>query len=92
VNPVVVARAGLSGVVVDTVRRGSPAAEAGMQALDRRTGDLGDVIVAVNGVKVETLSTFIRELDRVGIGNVAEITLSNDGKERTVRTKVIDVR
>jgi 2-alkenal reductase len=92
VNPVVVARAGLSGVVVDTVRRGSPAAEAGMQALDRRTGDLGDVIVAVNGVKVETLSTFIRELDRVGIGNVAEITLSNDGKERKVRTKVIDVR
>jgi 2-alkenal reductase len=92
INPIVVARAGLSGVVVDTVRRGSPAADAGIKPMDRRTGDLGDVIIAVNGVRVDTLSTFIRELDRVGIGNVAELTVVDGGKERKVRTKVIDVR
>lgn len=92
VNPVVVARAGLLGVVVDTVRRGTPAAEAGMKPLDRKTGELGDVIIAVNGNRVETLSTFIRELDRVGIGNNAEITVENNGRERKLRVKVIDVR
>lgn len=92
VNPVLVARAGLSGVVVDTVRKGTPAAEAGMKPLNRKSGELGDVITAVNGQRTETLSTFIRELDRVGIGNTAELTVEHNGRERKVRTKVIDVR
>ncbi len=92
VRPDLVARAGIAGVVIDQISRGTPAAEAGLRALNRQTGDPGDVIVAVNGRRVETLSSFAAELDRVGVDNSAELTLSRDGKERNVRVRVIDLR
>ncbi|MFZ2652636.1 MAG: trypsin-like peptidase domain-containing protein, partial [Burkholderiaceae bacterium] len=92
VRPDLVARAGISGVVVADVGRGTPAAAAGLKPLNQRTGELGDVIVAVNGRRVDTLSTFVAELDRVGIDNTAELSLvSGGGGERKVRVKVIDL-
>ncbi|MDR3482353.1 MAG: trypsin-like peptidase domain-containing protein [Burkholderiaceae bacterium] len=90
-NPLLVARAGISGVVVQDVNRGSPADQEGLKALDKRTGEVGDVIVGVNGRRIDTLATFVAELDRVGIGNVAELTVSRDGKERKLRIKVADM-
>ena len=89
-NPVVVAQNGIKGVVIDQIRARSPAAGAGLKPLVRRTGELGDVIIAVNGRNVESLSTFVAELDRVGIGNTAEITVQRDGKARKERVQVID--
>ncbi len=91
VRPDLVARAGISGVVVGEVGRGSPAAQAGLQALNRRTGELGDVIVAVNGRPTATLSTFVAELDRAGIGSQAELTVIRAGREMKLRVKVVDV-
>jgi len=91
-NPVLVARAGISGVVVETIAKGSPAEQAGLKPLNRRTGELGDVIVAINSAPIDTLSTFIRELDRVGIGKSAEFTVRRDGKDRKLRMQVNDVR
>ena len=92
VRPDLVARAGISGVVIADVGRGTPAAAAGLKPLNRRTGELGDVIVAVNGRRVETLSTFAAELDRVGIDNTAELTVTTvGGAERKVKVKVIDL-
>jgi len=90
VNPELVASNGISGVVIGSVARNSPAAAAGLKRYDERTGELGDVIVAVNGRPVETFSTYFAELDRIGIGNTAELTLQRDGKERKVRVRVID--
>lgn len=90
IDPYLVARNGIKGVVVGTVLKGSPAADAGLKALVRRTGEMGDVITAVNGRPVETLSTFVAELDRVGIGNTAELTIVRDEKERKEKIKVID--
>jgi 2-alkenal reductase len=92
VRPDLVARAGISGVVIAAVGRGTPAAEAGLQPLNQRSGDLGDVIVAVNGRRVETVSQFAAELDRVGIGAMAELTVVRGGKQRQVRVRVIDLR
>lgn len=89
-NPVVVAQNGIKGVVIDQIRARTPAASAGLRPLTRRTGEIGDVITAVNGRNVETLSTFVAELDRVGIGNVAELTVVRDGKTRKERVQVID--
>jgi 2-alkenal reductase len=63
-----------------------------LQSFDQRSGDLGDVIVAVNGRRVETLSTFVAELDRVGVDNTAELTVERGGKQRRVRLRVIDLR
>jgi 2-alkenal reductase len=91
-RPDIAARNGISGVMVAEVGRGTPAADAGLVPLNARTRELGDVIVAVNGKKVETLSSFVAELDRVGINNTAELTVQRQGKERKVRVKVIDLR
>ncbi|HEX8956569.1 MAG TPA: trypsin-like peptidase domain-containing protein [Burkholderiaceae bacterium] len=90
-DPMLVARSGISGVVIAGVTRGSPAEQAGFKILDRRTGDAGDIIVGVNGKRIDTLATFVAELDRVGIGNTAEIRVRRDGNERTVKVKVVDV-
>jgi len=93
VDPELVARAGVVGVVIAEVVRGSPAAQAGLKPLSQRGGnvELGDVIVAVNGRPVESLTSFIAELDRVGIDQAAELTVIRDGKERRVKVRVIDV-
>jgi 2-alkenal reductase len=92
VDPVIVARAGITGVVIAEVVRGSPAAEAGLVPVDRRTGDVGDVIVAVNGRPVEAMGTFAAELDRAGIDTVAELTVVRERKERKVRVRIVDVQ
>ena len=92
VDPVLAARAGITGVVVAEVIRGSPAAEAGLVPVNRKTGAVGDVIVAVNGRPVEQMGTFAAELDRAGIDSRAELTVIRDSKERKVRVKVVDVQ
>jgi 2-alkenal reductase len=90
-HPEIVSRAGVVGVVIARIQPGSPAAQAGLMAFDQRSGSLGDVIVAVNGRPVESLPAFAAELDRVGIDNLAELTVVRDGKERRVKVKVIDL-
>ena len=91
VDPDLVASAGINGVVIARVQRGSPAAHAGLKPLDPRTGDVGDVIVAVNGHAVESLPEFGAELDRAGIDHEAELTVVRDGRERRVRVKIVAV-
>ena len=44
VDPILVAQNGIKGVVISQVRARTPAATAGLKALARRTGELGDVI------------------------------------------------
>jgi 2-alkenal reductase len=92
VDPSIVARWGIKGVVVASVRRGTPAGDAGLKGITRRGNsvDIGDVIVSVNGKSIDTFSTYFAELDRVGIGNTADLTVSNDGKTRSVKVRVID--
>ncbi|MEP7157242.1 MAG: trypsin-like peptidase domain-containing protein [Betaproteobacteria bacterium] len=89
-DPFVVARNGIKGVVVNTVRSGSPAATAGIRPLNPRTGQLGDIIIAVNGRPVDTVSTFVAELDRSGIDSTAEFLIVREGKERREKIRVID--
>ena len=91
VRPDWVARAGIAGVVIADVARNSPAAEAGLRPFNRRSGELGDVIVGVNGRAVATLANFVAELDRVGIGNTAELGVRRGDTERKVRVRVIDL-
>jgi 2-alkenal reductase len=92
VRPDLVARAGIRGVVLAEVSRGSPADKAGLKALNRRTGELGDVIVAVNGRDTESVSQFVTELDRAGVEGTVELTVQRGREQRRVRVKVIDLR
>ena len=90
IDPFVVSQNGIRGVVIDSIAPRTPAAAAGLVGYNRRTQSLGDVIVGVNGRTVETLSTLVAELDRVGINNTAELSVEREGKPRKVRVKVID--
>ena len=91
VDPDLVARAGIQGVLIAAVNRGSPASEAGLKPVDQQSRNLGDMIIAVNGRPIESLPNLAAELDRVGINNLAELTVVRDGKERRVKVRVIDL-
>ncbi len=91
VRPDLVERAGIAGVVIAEVRRGTPAAEAGLKPMNPKTGDLGDVIVGINGKRIEGLSTFVAELGRLGVDGTAELTVARGEHERKVRVRVIEV-
>ena len=90
-RPDLVEQAGIAGVVIAEVPRGTPAASAGLKPLDRNGNRLGDVIVGVNGKRVNTLSSFVAELDRAGIGNEIDLTVVRADKERHVKVQVIDL-
>lgn len=93
VRPDLVARAGIRGVVLAQVEPGGPAAEAGLVPYNPRSGEVGDVILAVNGRPADSLTAFVTELDRTGIDNFAELTVRrNNDAPRKVRVRVIDLR
>jgi 2-alkenal reductase len=91
VRPDLVERLGIAGVVIAEVVRGTPAAKAGLKPVDTKTNSLGDIIVAVNGKRVETLSTFVVELDRAGIGSTVDLTVVRDDRKRHVKVQVMDL-
>jgi 2-alkenal reductase len=82
---------GLEGVVVVRTLAGSPAARAGLRGVDPRTGEIGDVIVGVNGRPVRRLSDLTEELERIGVGRSLELLLERDGRRTTVSVEVADV-
>jgi 2-alkenal reductase len=70
---------------------GSPAAQAGLQGLDARTGRLGDVIVAVNGEPVRRLSDLTAALEAAGVGKPVDLTIERNGRTATVRVEIMDM-
>ncbi len=87
----VAARLGIEGVVVVRTLPGSPAARAGLRGVDPRTGEIGDVIVGVNGKPVRRLSDLTSELERPGGGQPLELTVERGGRPVTVQVEVADV-
>lgn len=64
------------GVYIDGVIDGEPAAEAGIEE--------GDVVVAWNGDRVESVAELRRLVSETPPGRVAELTVLRDGGEREV--------
>nr|WP_210260948.1 trypsin-like peptidase domain-containing protein [Enterovirga sp. DB1703] len=87
----VTARLGIPGVVVVRTIPGSPAQRAGIRGIDPVTGELGDVIVGVNGRAVSRLSDLLDELERAGIGQAIEIELLRDGQTERLRVEIADL-
>jgi 2-alkenal reductase len=86
----IAARLGLTGIVVESVIPGSSAEAAGLKGLDRRAGRVGDIITHANGEPVFSLAELAAVLQSVGVGNQVELTVSRDGRTRTVRLPVMD--
>lgn len=87
----VAARLGVTGVVIIGVAPGGAAERAGLRGVDMRGQRLGDVIVAVNDKAVESVSDLAAELERVGIGKEAKLTVLRDGRRVDVVVTVVDI-
>jgi 2-alkenal reductase len=85
------ARLGVPGVVVVRTIPGSPAARAGLRGIDPTTGELGDVIVGVNGRAVSRLSDLLGALEAAGIGRALEIEVLRGGRTERLRVEVADL-
>ena len=88
----IAAQLGIRGVVVLGVGRGSPAERAGLRPFTRDSDQPGDIIVALNGKAVETLSDFAAGLEEVGIGNEATLTVRRGKEERQVKVRIMDMQ
>lgn len=69
-----------SGIVVNKVERGTPAAKAGIRQ--------GDFVVAVDQTPVANKAQFNRIVTRKAPGSRVEITFIRDGKEYTITAEV----
>ena len=70
------------GVYIDGVIDGEPAAEAGIEE--------GDVVVAWNGDRVESVAELRRLVSETPPGRVAELTVLRDGAEREVSVELAE--
>ena len=82
---------GVPGVAIGDVLPGSPAENAGLRPADRRTGVIGDVIVAIDGQAIATLGDLAVALERAGVGKVVTVTVLRDGRRVDLRVQVIDI-
>lgn len=83
-------RIGIRGVIVQSVIDDTAADRAGLRGIDRQDR-IGDVIIAVEGEPVATVADLAVELERVGIGKTAELTLLRNGSRETVSVEVQDI-
>jgi len=84
------------GLLIQTVERGSPAAEAGLRGGPQeviafgtyrlRAG--GDLIVAIDGKPPDSNDSLRRALDRKRAGDTIELTIYRDGRTQKVRVKL----
>src|SRR5215813_3658186 len=73
-------RLGVQGVAIVRTSPGSPAQRAGLAGIDRRSGTLGDVIVAANGKPVRRMADLTDQLEQVGIGQKIKLTVRQNSQ------------
>ena len=83
-------QAGIRGIVVQQVQPGRSAAKAGLAGIGPR-GELGDVIVAAEDEPVTNVGELALVLEKIGIGNVARLSVVRGGTARLVRVTVEDI-
>jgi S1-C subfamily serine protease len=84
----------IDGLVILSVRRGSPAESAGIIGLQagRYGPTLGDVIVEIDGTAVTRYDDFFQVLDRRKPGESVEVKLVRNGRVRSVKLQLIAER
>lgn len=90
VNAVTAARLGIDGVVILRTLPGSPATQAGLEGA-ASTGAVADVITAIDGEPVHTLSDLATIFEQAGVGKQVSLTVVRNGRSRTVDVAVADV-
>lgn len=83
-------KAGIEGVIIARVRPDTPAAQAGLRAMDP-SGKPGDIIVGANGKPVENVYDFTDQLEEIGVGREVTLKIRRDGNLIEVTVAIIDV-
>jgi putative serine protease PepD len=82
------------GLLVWEVAPGGAAANAGLRGLTQtENGDveIGDIIVGMDGEKLDNSDDLYRLLDKHQIGDVAQVQILRNGRRTTVPVRLIDV-
>ncbi|WP_076866690.1 S1C family serine protease [Bradyrhizobium mercantei] len=90
-NEAVATRIGAEGLIIVRTTQGSPAERAGLRGVDMSTGELGDVITAVDGKPVHRLSDLADQLEQIGVGKKVRLTVNRDGSARDVEVAIVDI-
>jgi 2-alkenal reductase len=90
-NPAVAAQIGVQGVIVVRVFPGWSAAKAGLVGVDPQTGEVGDIITAVNNKPVNTDAELSGALEQAGIGHTVTLTVERNGQSRQMKVEVQDI-
>ena len=86
-NDLIASRTGIEGVVVLGVEPDSAAASAGLRGTTlERNGALvlGDVVIAIDGERVDSVQAIVEALDERRIGDVVVLTIMRAGREQQV--------
>ncbi len=84
----IMSRAGMEGVGILEVHRGSSAEEVGLRELKRLPDGqikMGDVIIGCDGSPVEKSSDLIKILDRHEVGDEVDLDILREGRKTIVR-------
>jgi len=84
------------GVLVIEATPGQPAAQAGVRGGQRRVqvGNYvilvgGDILIAIDGSKIREMEDMIKYLEtKTQVGQLVDLTIVRDGKERTIQVKL----
>jgi 2-alkenal reductase len=85
------ARLNIDGVIIIAVQPNRPAERAGLRGVDRAAQELGDIIIAVNGKRVRTVSELSNALEAIGVGKAATLTVQRNGQQRDVEVNLVDI-
>jgi S1-C subfamily serine protease len=81
------------GVLIWQVAPGGAAASAGLRGLSQtENGDveIGDIIVGMDGEKLDNSDDLYRLLDKHQIGDVAQVQILRNGRRATVPVRLIE--
>lgn len=85
------ASVGVEGLLVGAVAPGGPADRAGLRGTDFQRRELGDVIVAADGVPVRQLADLLRVLESKGVGKEIRLTVLRGKERRTFAVPIVDI-
>jgi S1-C subfamily serine protease len=84
-------RIGVDGIAIVRTVPGLPADRAGLRGANLQTGELGDVIVGVNGKPVRRLTELTDLLEQAGVGATVQLEILRGGGRTTVPVQIADI-
>ena len=91
----IMSRAGVEGVGILEVYKGSSAEEAGLREVKRLPNgriEMGDIIIECDGSQVRKSADLIRILDRHEVGDEVDIVIIRSGVKRSVRIAIQSIK